>query len=334
MPSIKQQPTIGFKSPFHEAIFAFLTRKKSGNLGPYVYSKPLYEDDPVRGGVYWEEYVRVNKGYYMFVDESNLIKACAKEIGDFLPAGCTYVDLGPGSSRAVNEKTLPMLNGLREVKHFISVDLNENFAERAAKIINQKTNLPCFVKIGHFFKDDLNIKRYSPMIFSIFGGTLTNISEETGKDISQKMLEKFSGLRSQMEVGDFLIVAQDTCNDAQKLDDAYNHPLFGLAFSSVIPRIKRDLRTLNFDPDDFDWDVEWDGETHLHKTNAVAQKDMEFYIEGKVFNVKSGEKFTIQNTWKFPSQTYSKFATQQHFESLKIIKIDGNPLAIHILRAI
>ncbi len=103
-------------------------KQKNGHLTEYVY----YGED------FFEELITKNKNYYPFYAEVELIKQYADSIARILGQNKNIVEIGPGSERAINNKTIPILKELQHVKSHTAIDLHLVYAQKAAQYVKQK----------------------------------------------------------------------------------------------------------------------------------------------------------------------------------------------------
>ena len=71
----------------------------NGNLWPYLYSDPQNGNDPVRGGILYNQMLEGENDYYLYKSESELFKNKGKLLADLIGSDATLIELGPGSEQ-------------------------------------------------------------------------------------------------------------------------------------------------------------------------------------------------------------------------------------------
>lgn len=318
----------------------FFSGRKSGHMGTHAYSEPKFANDPAGGAVYWRAFIKMVRDYYLLAEEADLIAKFARAANDvFLDsngqaiANSHFVDLGPGEREAVWLKTLPFIQASTRPRGYLAIDTNPAFAEAAAQLVDDETSVKSAeAQTRDFLRDMLEVNFPSPVIFLLFGGYLCNLASN-GKSSAAKLRSNFDSLRNNMSRNDYLVVTQDTNNDEASLLRAYDHPVVGQFMLSVLHRIKRDLTTHNFNPEDFSARIYWDKEHKTLKVSAVADKSMAFTIGGHPFSVIKGTELCISNSYKFPLTTFIDAAREAGFESRSTFNPNSR-IALHVLQAV
>lgn len=318
---------------FLEDAIALFKGEKTGHMNAYAFNEPnpAIPNDPVRGGEHWTNFIKNSWDYYLIPEESRLIERCARDIGSFLPAHSTLVDLGPGEKRAVLAKTLPFIKGLNKPSQFIAVDVNSTFAENAASMIKALAKIPSRAVVSNFLEE--NLETNPPAIFSLFGGLLCNAAR-TDKDSGfvelTENLKRVS--RYNMKSGDYLVITQDANQDEASLLRAYTHPDIAKYILSVLYKIKRDLKTDGFDPECFGYNVEWNKDEHLLSLNARATKDQTFTLSGVAFKISQGQEIPLVNSYKYPASFFVESANAAGFTLMKSYAPTAGGVMLHVLQ--
>ena len=318
----------------------FFSGKKSGHMGTHAYSEPAFRDDPAGGAVYWRDFIKSVRDYYLLSEEADLIARFSRAANDaFLDANgqaitnSYFVDLGPGESEAVWQKTLPIMQASTRPRGYLAIDTNLAFAEAAANLVDEETSVKSAeAQSRDFLRDMLQVNFPNPVIYLLFGGYLCNLASN-GQSSAAKLRGNFDSLRHNMRPTDYLVVTQDTNNDEASIMRAYDHEVVGKFMLSVLHRIKRDLPTHDFNPEDFSARIYWDKENMTLKVSAIADKSMSFTIGGHPFSVIKGTELCISNSYKFPLTTFIDAARDAGFESRTLFNPNGL-IALHVLQAV
>lgn len=314
-------------------VLALFSGKKTGHMNAYAFNEPnpAIPNDPVRGGEHWTNFIKNSRDYYLIPEEARLIEHCADEIGSLLPSDATVVDLGPGEKRAVLAKTYPFIKGLKNPSEFIAVDVNSAFADIAAKSIQALMNIPAKAVTGNFLEEFLPTN--PPAILSLFGGLLCNAART---DAHSGFTELAGNLRRvsdyNMKHGDYLVITQDTNQDEALLLKAYNHPDIAKYILSVLHKIKRDLPTDSFDPDQFEYSVRWNAREHLLSLSARATYNQHFALSGIPFSVSQGQEIPLVNSYKYPIDFFVRTAESAGYQPVKTYTPSFTNIALHVLQ--
>lgn len=319
---------------FLEDALSLFSGKKSGHMNAYAFNEPnpAIPNDLVRGGEHWTNFIKNSWDYYLIPEESRLIEQSAKAIGSLLPAQATVVDLGPGEKRAVLAKTWPFIKGLQNPKQFIAVDVNGSFADNAAKAIMALAKIPSRAVISNFLEE--NLETNPPAVFSLFGGLLCNAArtqERSGFEELTDNLKRVS--RHNMKSGDYLVITQDANQDEASLFKAYSHPDIAKYILSVLHKIKRDLPTEGFNPEQFEYVVQWNEEEHLLSLNARSTHDQNFTISGVGCSVLEGQEIPLVNSYKYPVDFFVKSAQVAGYTVVKTYAPNSGSVVLHVLQA-
>ncbi|GEM_PF-5816042 len=312
---------------------------ETGHMNPHAFNEPdpSIGNDPVQGGKHWGNFILLSKDYKVIDNEIRIIDQYADQIGSALPVNAIYGELGPGEEKAIHRKTLRLLRSLKSPKKFISIDINGDFANNAAKIIENETGLRSeFIK-GDFLAEELR-SGTGQAIFSLFGGLLANGGKIEGVNSETQLTDTFNKLALNiMNLGDHLVITQDTQQDEQDLLKAYTHPDLAHYILSIMHKIKRDLPTRDFDPEVFEYVSRWLPRENLITLNAKVKSNekglpIHFQIAQMAFALRSGQELPLVNCYKYPVKEFVQAARNAGLSSQALYKSSNNPIALHIFR--
>lgn len=314
----------------------FFSKRLSGHIGTWRYSEPLYQGDVVNGMQKWAEFVesaRNGSAYYVYRDELEVIeksKIYIEALGDI-----TLIDLGPGSKEAILEKPGFYMNNLQTIKSYVGVDIVPEIIQRTQNII--QTNFPKIDYYGvyaDFYKDRFMYPIKGTPVMVMFGQTLMNLPiDPFNKELVEKMLLfRLKQLKLSLNDGGYLIVTQDMNQNEKSLYDAYMEEAdFDL---NLLERIKRDVPTINFEPEAFRFEPYFVLETGAAAHTFIAKKDMVFTIENEEMKISKDDRFFMHNTFKFTPEVFIDMAQKAGFKSKSVIITENNNIALHLLESV
>ena len=312
------------------------SEKRFAHIGHWRFSEPLYEGDKVNGLHYWNRMLKKAKAsgqYYIFSDEVELIQNTAQKIGKFVKAPITLVDLGPGSEGAVRQKIAPLIQGAQKpITQYIGVDIAQAVLDSTRQIFAKE--LPTIEYSDQnkdFFEQSLNLPQTHNVLMVIFGVTMFNLPiNPLDQSLGQKtMVGLLRKLRSDLTEGAHFIVTQDSNPDIENIIESYKAQ--DDVWLNVLERIKRDLPVNeDFDTDGFDFEPYWVPETYALCHTYVCKKDMSFLLGDRRFRLKSGQRFYLHNSYKYPIDYFCELAKQAGF-NISLTEIhDSQRMALHL----
>jgi uncharacterized SAM-dependent methyltransferase len=312
-------------------------------MGRYAHSYPQYINDPAGGASFWEKFIR-SPEYYIFGEECRLIQAEADQIISCLPDNISLIELGPGESQAVRNKTVPVIEAFnksansnkdKNIAEYIALDISSDYVKNARRIIEGKFSIPTSGVSSDFTTENLKINTKETPVMLMFGGTLFNVSSVVGLKTEYMLRSYLDNIRDIMGEEGYLVVTQDKNRDLKKLRKAYNHKMCETTALSIMHRIERDLDTQNFSGDDFKYRINWDPRKELLSLNAVSnvEEPKSFTISNIRFAINKGDEFPLVNAFKFSTKTFKTIANEAGFSVIKTIENKkDDPIALHILK--
>jgi len=320
-------------------------RERSGHMGRYAYTPPHYTGDPAGGEAFWEKFIQ-SAEYYLFGEESRLIQESADEIVDCLPDYISVVELGPGESQAVKNKTIPLMrafnkasgawNMKKNIREYIALDISKDYLDSARRMIEKEFYIPTEGVHSDFTEAWLKIRTKATPVMFLFGGTLFNASSIKGFRTEYVLRSYLDNIRDIIGEGGYLIMTQDTNRNGRKLKRAYNQEMCKAMALAIMHRIERDLDTKDFSGNDFEYRVNWNKFQGVLSLNAVStvKTDKTFYIGGMPFRIRKGEEFSLVNAFKYSAEKFKRIAEEAGFKVVKTIEQDPGKgsIALHVLK--
>lgn len=315
---------------FYDGIIDMFTGLREGHMGRYCFSSARSLDDRVRGDEHWTQFIKTSTAYYPYRHQIEIIRHAAKDIGRAVSDASTYVDLGTGSLNSFERKVLPIIRA-GQFSEMIFVDLCTTFSKLAtARLQQEKLPITTSTYIGNFFKG-LPTTRTKTVI-SLFGITLGNIivdiPREKPEQILARTMQHFSAPLAQH--GGYFVFDYDTNEDEHSIHGSYDHPSYRAMEMAILERVKRDLPTSDFDPDDFEHVTAWYPKWKLLAQELRAKCDQRFSIGPYKFDLPEGKSFRTGSSFKYSDATIEQAANAAGFTKLQIFSMPGSTMRVAI----
>lgn len=314
---------------FLEAVLATFNGARAGCLYSFMYGETLSENDTIRSGEQWHEFLEQTKDYYLLHEEEGVIAKAESVLSSVIPAGFVSRELAVGDAAATKIKSIPFNEAIRPSR-YDALDINPDYAESAA--INVGRTLGIVSRgIEADIIDGSPMRISEPAVYSLFGGLLANLPAVKGVSHLDMLVSYMSRLRQMMNRGDYFVITQDACHDQDKLRKAYNDPLLAVCALSILQRIKRDLPTKGFDPANFEYEGIFFPKSE-NQVLCVRSKTIQvFQIAGQSIVLKAGQVVPLINSYKFLPMDFAGAARKAGFKPVaEIVRYkDSN---MHILR--
>jgi len=285
---------------------------QSGHLAQYPFADSIDQGDPVRGAALWERIMTYCKAYYYRDMEPDLIRSAASEIALLIGHGATIIDLGPGSKKSVQSKSLPFvqafINQDLNLKGYIPVDMTDTYVSGAEALLKKsfgKHSLQFSGIIHNFYHDSLHNAitfHHGPLdnpVLFMPGNTLCNVAEDPASDIPINTIIHLHKLYNLAGGKGFLVTTHDANQnwddptlEQPTLKAAYDNDYLAEFHLNIMDRIARDVPINGYDPSAFQYEATWHEKllcdnphysfSHVACSN-VATKDQTVLI-GPIFN--------------------------------------------------
>ncbi len=327
-----------YNKAFATDIRDFFSKRRSGHVGIWRYSEPLYEGDRVNGMWHWGQYIKKAKAgnaYYVPNGEIQALNALLKNIRSHVKGDITVIDLGPGSEDALLGKVVPVLEAL-DAKHYIGVDIVPECLLRIEASL--KTNAPDIHFAGinsDFYQEKIQLPTDTTLVMAIFGQTIINLPIDPRVEKLPDMVlgSYFKRFHSHLNGNGYFIAAQDTNQNEADFNDAY---MTGADFHlNMLYRIARDLPVSEgFDPDAFGFKITFFKETGAMAYTYVCLKPMAFELEGETFSLSKGQELYLHNSYKFKADRFVSIAKDSGFDLVDTKFDTDQRVAVHLFRTI
>lgn len=327
----KEQAIGAINAPLLHDVLRFFSGERGGYVDGYGYSSSLSSDDPVCGGALWNSFIETHADYYPYRDEPLLIAEHAEEIASACRGTRTFVELGVGSIRAFEIKTLPLLQAMKPIS-YIAADINHDYAEGVLALLNKREpSIRADFRICDFFLCPPAQKEKS--LFYLVGATISNIEADLRRTTpSQALTRSLRRFACAIPQGGHFVFTFDANHDEASVRRAYNHPLMAALNENFIELIKRDLPTRGLRANDFKHAMFWDDKARLLTHELVPQRDVSFSIAERRFDLPAGARLHATNCFKFSEETVERSSALAGFKTTRIHALKGSPLRLAILK--
>ncbi len=316
-----------FYQSFLSDVKSLFLRQQEENLAAYLYSTPNpdIKDDPANGEICYLELISKNLDYYLYKEETQLINNVATKIAAHVPAESNVIEFGPGTDIAFKNKTLPFLKEIKQFNSYIPLDLCETYLEQSKEILSRELpNISVQPIKTDFIKNVDIVKNFTLPVVFFKGSTITNLS-------TQNCLDFFGKISQAIQPNGILIVGVDANQNEASLRKAYDSGKVANFILTILYYINRDLPIYNFDPTAFNYEVNWVAETHCVAQNVRATKEQNFLLDGIPINIKSGEKFHLLSSYKYPVDYFQNMAIKAGLQPLDCFLERNERMTIHVL---
>jgi uncharacterized SAM-dependent methyltransferase len=291
----------------------------------------------------WANFITEKSNYYLYRDEIQLINEKNPIINKLLNDYHHFIEIGPGSNDAMQQKSLKALSNLTQIKSYISIDINQSYSNNAASLMKQAYPSIATAAVAC----DLNhsgasfvpmLKHLDQKVFISFGCMIMN------QNTIESVHAFIKNLADLMNKGDLIVLGVDTNQDASSALKAYegneNMDL------DILRYFHHKYKLLYFDPEQFELVSEWiqddAKQVSFIKFNAQAKSDQEFEWRndgmngegGMKFSIRKGEKLYLFRTNRFKVEFFKHFDKPFGLELKEVIQNSSDRVKLIVLRKI
>ncbi|MEM6812591.1 MAG: L-histidine N(alpha)-methyltransferase [Pseudomonadota bacterium] len=281
--------------------------KGKGLPGRWTYSSPdpKVANDVVNGAALFTSFTQTPE-YYLRRNEEKRLPELKEEILDLADYYNLLADMGCGN--AFESKVAGLLANTDA--DYGPIDINNDFLSGVTRQCTQrfpeKKILP---KLADFMSEGIHFPGYIPFPIML-GCTITNF----GTTESVRQILKQAKKIAEQGNGSFLFT-HDTNQREQSLRNTYLHTLMKQHTLNVLHRMKRDLPTKGFNPENFECDGYWDKNANTFVIYMRPTEDMIFIIAGEEISLKKGEILPQAPLMKLSSDHVLHLAELEGFEA-------------------
>ena len=334
--ALKLPPQTAQTTDFLEAVKATLRHERHGILGAWQYSDSHYEGDPVHGASLWEAFLKASLDYYPLRSEIELIQHHAGRLLNPQREPVVLVDFGPGPRQAVFDKTVPIARLFKSVAAYCPIDISRDYLLAVCQTLHaENPSIPMQAFNLDFFADDIPLPEGPARLGLFFGSSISNIEGSPTDGLPEdEIVRQLARLRIALGPRGALLMAYDANQDKDSIMRSYLHPLQIAFGSNIMHRIKRDLPVYgDFEPEAWRYEPVWHAATHQLCHTVVCERDQTFWLDNERFSIKAGERFILNNSYKYPVQKMQEWGARAGFAHQDCVMDSDNREALHLMAA-
>ena len=316
---------------FLNASLDWFLGKRAGHMGPdqYVAHAGMRNGKPTSGALLWaeSEAKTVSSTGNMVNAETSLLHKVGGDIENFVSLGTAIVELGPGTTVAFRNKTLPIARRLQS-EVCILVDESVAFLKQIATA-NNFPDLEIRPIIDDFFATESAYWGEEALVCS-FGSTISNFVGPVSQELPQAVLVDGLSKMALAANSGWMLVAFDSDHDEQRIKSFYKgQALFQL---NIFDRMAVELPLeRGFDPNLFEYEPQWIVTSGQLAHMAVVREKMNFKLDGVAISLKQGQKLHIKNSYKFAPRFFERCCEMAGLEIIESWS-DDSPAKIYLLK--
>lgn len=243
---------------------------------------------------------------YMKGGEISVIFHHAAHIGESAlhPHGIIGIENGPGMESAMRCKSAPFFRAMPNIHTYIGRDLSAASIDLLPNVMEEE--LPNVRIVGanvDYLKTRLSADLGAGRrVMAEFGMTRGNMEGFPDDGFPYHIIKADMAFhRTQMSPGDIYAFTFDSNQNGASVEAAYNSEWTTLWARELINSMKRELPIQgDLDAEGFHFRCIWNAASHGGFNHIVADRRMEFAINGIPFTVYKGDGFGITNSYKMP----------------------------------
>jgi uncharacterized SAM-dependent methyltransferase len=294
---------------------------QSCHMGPHQYAahSGMRDGRTMSGAFLWAEAEagRHAAGGNMVNAETNLLLTkVVAELGHNVRHGTAVIELGPGTTTAFKNKTLPVIRELGATT-VVLVDQSIAFLKEIARTDELAPGLHIKPVVDDFFENEsAYLDSDEPALICSFGSTISNIVNPISPDLPYDALKNSLSKMACAANKGWLLVAFDSDQDGERIKSYFKkHGLFQL---NIFDRMVVELPIQgDFDPKAFTYEPEWNATSGQLAHIAVANRDMTFRLAGTDITLREGQKLQIKNSYKFTPEFFEECCKRAGLEVVK-----------------
>lgn len=300
------------KNIFREDIINLFSHKKGGHVQKWLYNDQIRPDNS-SGSRLWHNFITSNHNYYPIQKEIDLIPELTKRIKHNYD---TVIDFGLGNTRAVNNKTLPILLSQKKLESYVAIDVSDNSLSSGTQRIKDQFNKIKITKINGDFYQPHHVKGNNKLGLFL-GSTISNQNMMVGENFPRNDIIKHLKTLGKSVKGkeqSSLITSFDANPDLPAALNAYQHPSWISMMVGLMHDVQAELHPEgDFNPSMWHYAPTIDAQNHVLHHIITPTIDQRFIINGQEFNLKKGEQFVVINCFKYPIGLFNELLIEAEF---------------------
>ncbi|MBO6516080.1 MAG: L-histidine N(alpha)-methyltransferase [Bacteroidia bacterium] len=316
---------------FKQDVIDLFTYARGGHVDHWLFSDTLR--NKMTGSELWHAFLKACKAYYVLDNEIKIIRQNKHHFGRIFEDVNTLVDLGVGEIAAIENKVIPLLRELRNVRTYQGVDLSSDFLQVAENRL--KSKFPALnVENVHadFYKHKIQFegqKRLGLML----GLTITNQEMKEGQKFPRdEFIQRLGIHRKNIGNDNDMLISHDANANIAQVMASYRNKFWARHVTGIMYDVQK-IADGDFSAKDWMYKAVWNADAHVIHQCAVATRSQDFEIDEQVFSVKSGQRFVTVNNFKIPRRQFTGLCHDAGFRVKKGYGDNGNKVFIQHLVA-
>ncbi len=319
---------------FYSDTYDWFRRKRWAHMEKYQYLEPLYDGDPVQGAVLWRKWEKISGPTNMLKKQQGIIQNYCDEMAALSAPRGTIVDLGCGTAALRN--TAPLIESYKTIKRYNAVDLNAAYAGSCKKDIESLFPGINGLAVCHdFMTPSMPLSHRDDIAVLFMGGTIGNFeARPETPDAIDLMARQITHFAQNFPRGTIAFIGLEATQDRQLLYQDYIHPAHQEFEIAMMHGIKREVLfdQPGFDPDAWRYAMAWFPKSYQFCHIAQALEDQSFYMFDEKIEIRTGDNFVIDNSFKFPVEAMQEAVQKAGKEYLKAFSDEDGRMVIHAIR--
>lgn len=303
----------------------FFLGKVTGNLWPYLYGTPEDNNDPVRGGILYNEMLECEDDYYLYKYEAELFQTQGCHLTSIMGPNLTFIELGPGSEQSLRLKTIPLLKTCSQLEGYVGIDISQSFLDKGLAVIRPEFPNIHIQGIQNDFMQLESLPVFDKPVILFKGSTIANLRREEVPVFITK-------IKSLMAEGHYLLLVHDANQDENSLMKAYDNPGMAVFMANIMSRLKRDLQIVNMDAEAFSYKPQWHPIGHDLKHVLTATKAQTFDVQGTPVNIEEGQQFHTLSSFKYPVEVFKEMLSLTGYKPIDFCIGKSKRMAAHLFQ--
>jgi len=272
----------------------------------------------------------------------------------------TVIELGTGKASAITREFLKIVRP----DNFVMVDESEDSLLATGFMVkNEFPEINLYYRLADFYKDDIvrrdvfrrdpdapmkkgampdlkivheDIPQTGARMIVQFGHTLGNREAFIdGPPPRDSVIADMSHIRStMMNHGDIAIYGLDMNPDMSDVLRGYKSEINEELVMGVLKKMKDELETQNFDPDNFSFTQLTNSRTRFFGQGVVANKTHPFMLGKNEIRIQASEAFSMANSVRFSQSFLSEVYPLTRQRLIKVLPHPSGRMHLQVLKAI
>ncbi len=295
---------------FKDDIVDLFSMKRGGHVQKWLYTDSLRPDNR-SGASLWHNFVNTNKKYYIIREEIRIIPEIINKIDKNYD---TVVEFGIGDKISTEQKTLPLLKSLPDLKKYYAIDVSTENISSGFEILNKETNHIKTISIVNDFYADNNEIEGENRLGLCLGATISNQEMRIGREFPRERIInqlKTLGKTVKGNKRGNILLSIDANPNLDGALAAYQHPSWINMMTGLMYDVKELLKPKgDFNPSLWHYSPVIDREHHVIHQAISPSSNQYFSIDEHEFRIKEGEHFVVKNNFKYPYDVFIELSKQ------------------------